>query len=295
MNTQTLSMKSISIIGLGPMGQAMAQAYLEKGYNLTLWNRTASKAAKLREAGASLAQDLGEALTASKLVIISLTDYDIMFNLLENYTTFFKGRTLVNLSSDTPEMARKAAEWAASHGASFLTGGVMVPPPMVATAESYVFYSGNLAVLEQYRTILEVIGRTDYKGEDPGLALLFYQAMLDIMFTTVTGVMHATALVGTVNVSAQSFEPYVLDFFNFMKVLMQGMGAEVDHKKYNGELNNMNMMAAGMRHVAHASHDAGVNTTVPNLIAKIYEETVAKGHGKHGINSIIEVLKESSK
>jgi len=295
MNTQTLSMKSISIIGLGPMGQAMAQAFLEKGYTVTLWNRTASKAAKLREAGASLAQDPGEALAASKLVIISLTDYDIMFNLLENYTAFFKGRTLVNLSSDTPEKAREAAKWVESHEASFLTGGVMVPPPMVATAESYVFYSGNLAVLEQYRTILEVIGRIDYKGEDPGLALLFYQAMLDIMFTTVTGVMHATALVGTANVSAQSFEPYVLDFFNFMKVLMLGMGAEVDHKKYNGELNNMNMMAPGMGHVAHASRDAGINTSVPNLIAKIYDETVVKGYGSSGINSIIEVLKESSK
>lgn len=295
MDTQTLSMEPISIIGLGPMGQAMAEAFLQKGYNVTLWNRTASKATKLKEKGASFAQDPGEALAASKLVIISLTDYDIMFNLLEKYTAFFKGRILVNLSSDTPEKAREAAKWAASHGASFLTGGVMVPPPMIATAESYVFYSGNLDILEQYKTTLEVIGRIDYKGEDPGLALLFYQAMLDIMFTTVTGVMHATALVGTANVSAQSFEPYVLDFFNFMRILMQGMGAEVDQKKYNGELNNMNMMAPGMRHVAHASRDAGVNITVPNLIAKIYEETVAKGHGKDGINSIIEVLKESSK
>ncbi|WP_043615185.1 NAD(P)-binding domain-containing protein [Nonomuraea candida] len=33
-------MKSVTVLGLGPMGQAMAGAYLGRGYDVTVWNRT---------------------------------------------------------------------------------------------------------------------------------------------------------------------------------------------------------------------------------------------------------------
>ncbi len=55
------------------------------------------------------------------------------------------GKILVNLSSDTPDASRDASEWAAGHGASFVTGGVMVPAPAVGGPGAYVFYSGPRA------------------------------------------------------------------------------------------------------------------------------------------------------
>ncbi|MFD7522111.1 NAD(P)-binding domain-containing protein [Paenibacillus chitinolyticus] len=39
--------KSVTVIGLGPMGQAMAGVYLERGYQVTVWNRTPDKADEL--------------------------------------------------------------------------------------------------------------------------------------------------------------------------------------------------------------------------------------------------------
>ncbi|MCY9670679.1 NAD(P)-binding domain-containing protein [Paenibacillus alginolyticus] len=44
--------KSVTVIGLGPMGQAMATAFLEHGYKVTVWNRTSSKADELVTKGA---------------------------------------------------------------------------------------------------------------------------------------------------------------------------------------------------------------------------------------------------
>ena len=175
-------------------------------------------------------------LAASKLVLLSLTDYDAMYQILRPATDALESRVLVNLSSDTPEKAREAAQWAAEHGAEYLAGGVMVPPPLVGKPEAYVFYSGNQDLFETYQPMLEILGKTDYRGSDPGLALLFYQALLDIMFTS----------------------------------------------------------AADMAHVAHASRDANINTTLPNAIKEIFDETVAHGYGKDGLTSIIEVHKKPS-
>ncbi|HWT20671.1 MAG TPA: NAD(P)-binding domain-containing protein, partial [Variovorax sp.] len=36
--------KQITVLGLGSMGQTLARLFLDKGYRVTVWNRTAGKA-----------------------------------------------------------------------------------------------------------------------------------------------------------------------------------------------------------------------------------------------------------
>ncbi|WP_256862968.1 NAD(P)-binding domain-containing protein [Microbispora sp. GKU 823] len=88
------------------MGQAMVRALLGEGHPVTVWNRTASRAGDLVRQGAVLAGTVEEALAAGDLVILSLTDYDAMYAVLEPAAHALNGRVLVNLSSDTPEKTR---------------------------------------------------------------------------------------------------------------------------------------------------------------------------------------------
>ncbi|WP_323138001.1 NAD(P)-binding domain-containing protein [Streptomyces sp. NBC_01433] len=74
-----------------------------RGYEVTVWNRTASKADGLVAGGAVLAPSAEDALTANDLVILSLTDYDAMYAILEPMTAALPGRVVANLSSDTPQ------------------------------------------------------------------------------------------------------------------------------------------------------------------------------------------------
>ena len=132
----------VTLIGLGPMGQAMVHTLLRAGHPVTVWNRTPSRADDVVAAGATLAATPADALAASELVILSLTDYQAMYDILGPATEALAGRTLVNLSSDSPDRTREGAVWAEKHGARFLTGGVMTPAPMVGTEAAYVYYSG---------------------------------------------------------------------------------------------------------------------------------------------------------
>ena len=54
----------VGLIGLGLMGQPMGLNLLKAGFNLTVWNRTPSRAHALLAAGASLAQSPKEAAAA---------------------------------------------------------------------------------------------------------------------------------------------------------------------------------------------------------------------------------------
>jgi 2-hydroxy-3-oxopropionate reductase len=62
----------ISFIGLGLMGKPMAMNLLKTGFQLTVWNRTVSKAADLVGAGARLAKSPADAVRNAEAVLLML-------------------------------------------------------------------------------------------------------------------------------------------------------------------------------------------------------------------------------
>lgn len=67
-------MERIGLVGLGRMGTAIAGRLLAAEMPLTVWNRTAERAAPLVEQGATLAASLRELAQASDVILTILTD-----------------------------------------------------------------------------------------------------------------------------------------------------------------------------------------------------------------------------
>ncbi|MFI5735298.1 NAD(P)-dependent oxidoreductase [Kribbella sp. NPDC051587] len=285
----------VTLIGLGPMGQAMVRTLLAAGHPVTVWNRTASRAAGVVADGAVLASSPESALAAGDLVILSLTDYQAMYDVLEPAAGSLTGRTIVNLSSDTPDRTRSAAEWAASHGATFLTGGVMIPAPMVGTDQAYVYYSGPRAVFEKHRGALSLIGAPRYLGEDPGLAQLMYQAQLDVFLTTLSSLMHATALLGTAGLTAAEAVPELLQSVRGIPDMLtagaENLGADIDAGKHPGDLSTITMMGATADHIVGASAAAGIDVALPEAVRAHYLRAIEDGHGGDNWTRIIDGIR----
>ncbi|WP_410657497.1 NAD(P)-dependent oxidoreductase [Amycolatopsis sp. lyj-112] len=282
----------ITMIGLGPMGQAMVRVLLENGHGVTVWNRTASRADGVVAAGAVRAETVADAVSASELVLLSLTDYAAMYDILGKAEKALAGKVIVNLSSDTPEKTRKAAEWVEARGGRFIAGGVMVPAPLVGKDEAYVFYSGPSEVFEKYRDTLALIGRADFLGEDVRLAQLFYQAQLDIFLNALSAFLHATALVRSAGVPVQKFLPYAKENFAMMAFYLEAAAEQVEKGEHPGDEADVTMMGASADHIAQASRDAGIDVVLPEAIKSHYDRAIAAGHGKSSWTSLYEVIKE---
>jgi len=69
-------MKRVAFLGLGRMGAAMASRLLARGYKLTVYNRTASRAEALVDAGAELART-PRAACAGADAVVSMTADDV--------------------------------------------------------------------------------------------------------------------------------------------------------------------------------------------------------------------------
>ncbi|MCK9904723.1 6-phosphogluconate dehydrogenase [Parafrankia colletiae] len=296
----------VTVIGLGPMGRAMATSLLRAGHPVTVWNRTARRADDLVADGATLAPTPAAAVAASELTILSLTDYQAMYDILgpvaessgpsgvPDGSGVLDGRVLVNLSSDTPDASRHAAAWAAGHGATFVTGGVMVPAPAVGGPGAYVFYSGPHAVFDVHEPMLRLIGEPRYLGEDPGLAQLFYQAHLDVFLTALSSLLHATALVTAAGVPAADFLPGALTTLTTIPAMI-GDGADLARRleagEHPGDLSTAQMMGATADHIVWTSEKAGIDTRLPKAVRAHYDKAITAGRGTENWTVLYETLK----
>jgi 3-hydroxyisobutyrate dehydrogenase-like beta-hydroxyacid dehydrogenase len=72
---------TVTVIGLGLMGSALARAFLQAGHELTVWNRTPAKTAAF-EGLARIAGTVQEACAASDAVVVSVPKYEVSNALL---------------------------------------------------------------------------------------------------------------------------------------------------------------------------------------------------------------------
>ena len=194
----------------------------------------------------------------------------------------------MNLTSGTPEQARDAAARLTHLGADVLAGTIMVPTPLVGTPDALVLYSGAAGVHEEHRATLEALGRTDYLGADPGRAALFDLGMLDVFFAGMASFLHAAAVVGRDGITGADFAPYAEQVVAILPATFRGLAADVDAASHPGDEDNLVMNAAALAHIVAASRSRGVDPSVPELVHRLAQRAIDRGHGADGFSRLVE-------
>ena len=281
--------RAVTLIGLGPMGRAMGRVLLAAGHPVTVWGRTRSRADGLVAEGAAFAGSPAEAVAAAEVVLLSLTDSPAMYDVLKGVPSL-EGKAVVNLSSGTPAEAREGAEWVAGRGGRFLSGGVMSPPPGIGSAEMSTFYSGDEAVLDRFRDVLEVLTSVDYRGADPGLSQAYYQVQIGLFWTTMTGFLHALALAEAEGIPVGTITPYLIGA-NDMAAFFEGTSRQVAEGDFAGDEDRLAMGAASIDHVVQASRAAGVDTALPAAVSALFRRGLDAGLQDDGFATLITLLR----
>jgi 3-hydroxyisobutyrate dehydrogenase-like beta-hydroxyacid dehydrogenase len=278
--------KSVGVLGLGRMGAALAGALLGAGHEVVVWNRSPLKAGPLLDRGARLAATPAEA-AAADVVVSCLSTYDTQQPVLDAASP----AVLVNLTSGTPEQARGVAKWAASRGVEYVDGVIMAVPQGIGTPGARILYSGSETVFGAQRDVLEVLGEPVFLGEDAGLAALYDLALLGIMWSAMSGYLHALALVGTEGVPPERFTPMATAWLTAVGGFLPGMGEHVARGDYATDVSALDINAAGLGLLVETSRAQGIATAVPAPLKELFDRAVAAGHGSHAIASVIEEIR----
>ncbi len=173
----------------------------------------------------------------------------------------------------------------------------MVPAPMVGTEASSVYYSGPDQVMKSHLETLTLLGTPKYLGEDPGLAQMMYQAQLAVFLTTLSGLMHATAMLGTAGVKAQEVLPDLLSFTDSIGAILrageENPGAALDAGEHPGELSTVTMMGATSDHIVETSTSLGLDLALPLAVQAHYRRAIEDGHGGDNWTRIIDSIRKA--
>lgn len=283
---------AVTVIGLGPMGQALAGAFLNSGHRTIVWNRTPGKAVELVKQGAVLADTAADAVAASSLTIICVLDYNAVNAILSPLGDQLAGRTLVNLTADTPDRSRRMAAWAAEQEIDYIDGAIMTPTPTIGTQHAVVLYSGPEPVYQAHRETLSSIGGTaSYLGEDSGRAAAYDVALLDLFWTTMSGYAHALALAGAENVAPKEFAAYARGIAAIMPNIMVDIANAVEAGRHPGDASSITSAAAGMEHIIHAAQYHGMDTSVMSAALAAARRAIDAGYGNDGYGRLTGFLR----
>ncbi|TVL94102.1 NAD(P)-dependent oxidoreductase [Streptomyces sp. SAJ15] len=292
MSPSPASPASVSVLGLGSMGRALAEAMLRAGHRVTVWNRTAGRADALVAQGARPAADAAEAVAAGELVIICVLDYTAVREILDPVGAGLAGKVLVNLTSGSPELARETERWADGLGATYLDAAVMNTPPGVGKPESMFFYSGALDAFDAHRATLSALGDPLHLGTDPGLSSLYDTALLGVMWSALGGWAQGAALLAGDGVTAEAFTPVAVRWLGAVAGFITTYAPQVDAGRYPGDDATLDVHRVAIEHFVHANEAARLDTTLPRLLRDQIQRAIDAGHGADSYAAVVKGLAE---
>ncbi|MBB1258130.1 NAD(P)-dependent oxidoreductase [Streptomyces alkaliterrae] len=281
---------AVAVIGLGQMGTRLAQAFLAGGYSTTVWNRSPAKAEALAAQGATRAATVNEAVATSALIVVSLPDYATVRTVLGPAAGQLRGRTLVNLSSGTPQDAAEAAEWAAGHGAAYLDGAAMSGTRLVGRPEALFVLSGSRSAFDRHEAVLRSLGNSVHLGGDPALAPVYDTALFGLAWGALAGFYHSLALVRSAGVDPAEFGAVATAHMPFVTSLMADHARQADKGVFPDDDGTVEVHRAAIEHLADTSETQGIGTQVPALFRSLLQQAADDGHGASGIASVIEAI-----
>ncbi|MFF5207966.1 NAD(P)-dependent oxidoreductase [Streptosporangium sp. NPDC000396] len=284
---------AVTVLGLGPMGRALAGAFLDAGLPITVWNRTPGKDQELVERGAIPAESPEAAVAASPLTVICVVNYDAADAIVRRgaVTDALKGRAVVNLTADTPDRARDTAAWAAEHGIGYLDGAIMTPTTTIGTPAGVFLHSGPEQLYQEHRPVLDALGGTHtHLGEEIGRAAAHDIALLDVFWTAMTGYAHALAVAKAEGISARELAPFAKGIGAILPPIFEQAAEEVDSGRFSGEGNPITSAVSSMAHIVHASEAHGIDAGVMRAAEGLARRAIGRGHGTDGFIRITEIM-----
>ncbi|AFU02661.1 NAD(P)-dependent oxidoreductase [Nocardia brasiliensis] len=281
---------TVTVLGLGAMGQALAATVLKGGKQAVVWNRTPGKDADLTAAGAISAATVAEALDGGGPIIAVLFDHASVHETLDPVAEKLRGRQLVNLTSTAPNEARELAAWSAEHGIDYLDGGIMAVPPMIGHPGASILYSGSRTVYDENLPTLQLFATAEYFGDDAGLASTYDFALLSGMYTMFGGFLHGAAMMRSVGVPATDFAERAMRWVSAMTQSLPAFGALIDAGNYADPTQTISFHKAAIDAITRATRDAGVTTDFIAPLKTLIDRQVADGNGDADLARTVEEL-----
>jgi 3-hydroxyisobutyrate dehydrogenase-like beta-hydroxyacid dehydrogenase len=284
-------MTTVTVLGLGPMGQALSNALLDVNIRVTVWNRTESKADVPRARGAAWATSPANAVSASDVSLVNVVDHDAVDAVVAAAGDALDGRVVVGLSSDTPDRARQTAKFVEDRGGRYLDGAIMTPTTTIGTPSASILFAGPREVFDAHRDVFAALGVPTWLGEDYGRAAAFDMSLLDVFWTSVSGFLHALTVAKANGIMPSELLPHARGIVDILPPIFGEFVERIEDDRHGDSSAPVSSVAASVRHLIAASRDAGVDAGALEAFRGYVDAAVADGHGAEEVTRVAAAMK----
>jgi 2-hydroxy-3-oxopropionate reductase len=288
--------KAVGFVGLGIMGAFMAGNLLEAGHELVVHNRTRTKAERLAQRGARVADSPREVAEASGTVITMLPGPPEVEEVVAGEGGLLEGARegslIVDMSTSSPVLARRLAHAARDRGVGMLDAPVSGGDSGARDGTLSIMVGGEDDDVERARFLFEVMGKTVVHVGEAGAGQMV-KACNQIVVALVIGAVAEAMVLGTKAGVAPG---------RVLEVLSGGLASskvlEVKGEKFlSHEFTPGGKVAYHRKDLGialAAGREYGVTLPVAALVEQMFGTLEAKGRGGWDHSALITLLEEGS-
>jgi 3-hydroxyisobutyrate dehydrogenase len=195
--SSTSNQQRIAFIGLGIMGQSMAGHLLAAGHQLTVYNRSRGKAAGLLARGAQWADTPRDAAARSDVVITMVglpSDVEEVYLGADGVLAGAnKGALLVDMTTSSPELARRIADEAKRRGCEALDAPVSGGDAGARDAKLSIMVGGSSEAFDAALPVLQRMGTNIVRQGEAGAGQHTKMCNQVVIASTIMGVCEGLA------------------------------------------------------------------------------------------------------
>jgi 3-hydroxyisobutyrate dehydrogenase-like beta-hydroxyacid dehydrogenase len=283
---------TVSVIGTGNMGSALAESLLSAGFAVTVWNRTVSKAQRLVKLGAILAGSPAEAARNSKNSIVCVTDHEAFVSVIHNdsVATALAGKHLIQLGVVTAEQARQTGAWAEVRNIAYLEGSILGLPNNVKNATATLVCSGPKALFDALQEPLSVFGNSQLVSEAIGDAYDFDKVYYSFAYAVLLGFMQGAALAQASGFSTAAYTSIVIERLPAVTENLKRFGELITDRNHEVDQAAITVWADAYTKSLELCRALKVDDTLPTALMQNFEKAISAGYGDSEISAIFEVL-----
>jgi 3-hydroxyisobutyrate dehydrogenase-like beta-hydroxyacid dehydrogenase len=285
--------RKILVIGLGRMGFALAATLLKNNYEVSVWNRTVSKAAPLVEAGASQVSSVAEGINVSEVIVVCVGNYDDTKLLLEDCGDL-TGKTLMQLTTASGPETREMETWAIQNGALYLDGAIMGFPSEVGTETGFLLVAGSEAAWRACESIVMCLGGASrFLGENVAAPTVLDAALLISEMSTIMGMIQGAHIV----------EKEGLDVGEYVEIVaglvaaddggdLRRQGNAIVRNDFSDTEAALGTWSAGLSNLVGDLAKRGLNVEFAQAISGLLERALRAGYAEEEVAAVIKVMRD---
>lgn len=288
-------MYKIGWIGLGNMGNPMCKNLIKAGHDVTVWNRTKSKASDALDMGAKWADTPQAVAEASDYIFTMVSNGRILKDIIFREHGIIKGmksgKVMTDMSTVSPDESIEVSSAVEAAGGKFLCCPVTGSVIPAAKGTLGLLVSGDKALFEEVKPMLESLGRNMYWMGEKAEARAMKIALNTMVGNTTQLLAEAVTLAEKAGIPVEKCME-VIAGSAVGNLIVDSKVDVINTGRYDAAF-SVDMMLKDFDLALDAAKAYKSSLPVTALTRQFYEESSAKGRGSEDYAVLVKRMEEN--